>query len=846
MRSERPKRDVAARKPRTDTFMTRYSPMLEQYFGMKARYPEGLLLSRVGDFYEAYGEDAETLARALSIALTSKEAGAGKRIAMAGVPHHALDGYLAKLVAQRFVVALAEQLEAPVPNKLVRRDVVRVVTPGTIVEETLLQRGSNNYLCALASVGDALGLASADLSTGYVAATAFSGEHAFEDTTAEIARLTPAEIVADVPPGVRTALELNLNGGARITASSLAALNGHPRAVVDGFDAEENTAIHRALDAISAFVRRVGFGENGSLRKPVFYAQRAFLALDPRTRLHLELTRALGQNEKATLLATLDRTRTAMGSRMLARWLLAPLVERERIERRADAVEALVRDPLRRESLATVLDGCFDIERIAQKIRLRRALPRDLASLRRTLAYLDPVRDALAEPSLPENLHACAAAIGDFDELSADLERTLVEDPPATLADGGVIRPSCDPELEGTVSLRTDGRSRIAALEERERERTGIRSLKVKYASAFGYAIEISKSNLGAVPADYVRRQTLVGGERFVTPELRELDLAIANAQTRQRQREAELYEALVERIAVRVDELLRAADALAEIDATCSLAQVAAERSYVRPAFLDESRIEIHAGRHPVVEVILGSGFVPNDLRLDADGSRFFVLTGPNMGGKSTFLRQTALLVIMAQIGSFVPAKSMQLGIVERIFTRIGAGDDLASGQSTFYVEMLEAANILRRATHRSLLLIDEVGRGTGTVDGLAIAQAISEYLLEQSSFAPMVLFATHFHELVALAERWPMVANYHITAVENTKDGAPVFSHRVLAGSSSRSFGIEVARMAGLPPTVVARAKEIAQALEERPTLEAQRPLRGRLSKPHVSEQALLFDSM
>jgi DNA mismatch repair protein MutS len=824
--------------------MTRYSPMLEQYFEMKARYPEGLLLSRVGDFYEAYGDDAERLARALSLALTSKEAGSGQRIAMAGVPHHALDSYLGKLVAQRFVVALAEQLEPPVPNKLVRRDVVRVVTPGTVVEEQLLERGANNYLCALTCAGDALGLAGADLSTGYVAATAFTGEHALDDALAELARLNPVEIVADVPPDVRAALEHALAGGARLTTSVLAAVNGRPRPVVDGFDAEENAAIHRALDAIGAFVRRVGFAREGSLRPPVFYAQRTFLALDPRSRAHLELTRALGQNEKATLLATLDRTRTAMGSRMLARWLLAPLVERERIERRADAVEALVRDPARREALATALGGCFDLERIAQKVRLRRALPRDLASLRRTLAYLDPLRDALAEAGLPANLRACAAAIGDFDDLALDLQRTLVDEPPAALADGGVIRPSCDPELAETVSLRTDARSKIAALEERERERTGIRTLKVKYASAFGYAIEVGKNNLSSVPPDYVRRQTLTSGERFVTSELRELDLAIANAQARQRQRETELFEALVERVAARTGELLRAADALAEIDASCALAQVAAERGYVRPRFVDESRIVIRDGRHPVMEAILGTAFVPNDLRLETTASRFVVLTGPNMGGKSTYLRQTALLVIMAQIGSFVPAREMELGIVERIFTRIGAGDDLASGQSTFYVEMLEAANILRRATRRSLLLIDEVGRGTGTVDGLAIAQAISEYLLEQDTAAPMVLFATHFHELVALAQRWPLVVNHHVTAVENAKDGVPVFSHRVLPGSSSRSFGIEVARMAGLPPTVVARAKEIAQALEERPTLEAQRPLRGRLSQPRLSEQPLLFD--
>ncbi len=407
-----------------------------------------------------------------------------------------------------------------------------------------------------------------------------------------------------------------------------------------------------------------------------------------------------------------------------------------------------------------------------------------------------------------------------------------------------MVRPGASAELAECVALRADARTRIAALEERERERSGIKSLKVKYASAFGYAIEVPKAQTAHVPGDYTRRQTLANGERYVTPELRELDVAIGSAESRQLRLEQALYEALVERVAARVDELLATADALAELDAYCSLAQVAGERGYVRPAFVDESSIEIVDGRHPVMDVLLGSAFVPNDVRVGADRSRFILLTGPNMGGKSTFLRQTALLVVLAQIGSFVPARAAKLGIVDRVFTRIGAGDDLASGQSTFYIEMAEAANILRRATDRSLLLIDEIGRGTGTVDGLAIAQAICEYLLERETHAPITLFATHFHELVALGDRWAMVANFHITAVESTRGGAPVFSHRVLAGSSSRSFGIEVARMAGLPPAVVERAREVAAVLEGRPTLEAAVPLRGRLAKPAVVEQPLLFE--
>jgi len=817
---------------------SKYSPMLEQYFAMKARYADAILLSRVGDFYEAYGEDAKTVAGALQIALTSKEAGGGQRVAMAGVPHHALDGYLAKLVAQQCIVALAEQLEVPVPNRLVRRDVTRVVTPGTLIEEHLLDRGTENYLAALTIAGDAIGIAYADISTGRAAATAYAGDSAIDETLAELTRLGPAEIVADVSEHLRDAVAEQLPL-VRVTAPPLSAVETRDRFAVNGFSLDESLAMQRSLDALAAFVRRVGFNaERGILRAPEFYRSRTFVALDANTRRHLDLTKPSGANPKATLLATVDRCRTAMGSRLLARWILAPLVDRAAIEARADRVEALVRDYPARAALQDQLAGTYDLERISQKIRFRRAMPRDLGSLRRTLALLEPIRVAL-----PSSLDAYRERIDAHADLLDLLERTLVDEPPAKLDDGGVIRAGASPEVNECIVQRADARDRIAALEERERVRTGIKSLKVKYASAFGYAIEVSKSNLALVPPDYIRKQTLTGGERFVIPELRELEIAISSAHSQQLRLEETLYANLVEAIAERVEALLATADALAELDVAASLAQVAAERGYARPVLVDTSTLEVVDGRHPVIEAIAGDAFVPNDLHVEEDGARFILLTGPNMGGKSTFLRQGALLVILAQIGAFVPARAMTLGIVDRIFTRIGAGDDLASGQSTFYVEMSETSNILRRCTRRSLLLIDEVGRGTGTTDGLSIAQAICEYLLGLENQAPMVLFATHFHELVALAERWPLVANFHVTAVENTaRAGAPVFSHRVLPGSTSRSFGIEVARMAGLPAGVIERAKEIAGALAGRPTVEAQIPLRARLSAPSRREETQL----
>ncbi len=813
--------------------------MLEQYFGMKNKHPEAILLSRVGDFYEAYGEDAETIARALQIALTSKEAGGGKRVAMAGVPHHALPGYLAKLVQQRFIVALAEQLEIPQPNRLVARGIVRLVTPGTLIEEQLLDGKQNNFIAAVAAVGETFALAYADVSTSYAAATALGGEDAYDELLAELARVAPSEIVADVPADLRATIATAIEAtGARLATPSLGIVETRERETFDGYSLEESFAVHRALEALRAFVERTGVtnGEAGPIR-PQLYRRRHFLVLDPATRKHLELTRAQGQNPRATLLATLDACATAMGSRLLARWILAPLVDRDAIESRQDAVASLLGEHSRRGSIREILRGAFDLERIAQKVRFRRASPRDLASLRRTLEILAPLRRMAGEA-----LAGLLARIADFSELLDDLQRTLVDEPPAQLGEGGAIRPEANAELAECLALRSDTRSKLSELEERERERTGIKTLKVKYASPFGYAIEVGKNHADAVPPEYVRKQTLANGERYITPELKELELAISTAQSRQERLEAQLFEALVERIAARADDLLEAAGTIAEIDVLAALAHVSAERGYVRPTFVDESIVAIDDGRHPVMEAILHAKFVPNDLDLRAGERRFVLLTGPNMGGKSTYLRQTGLLAIMAQIGSFVPAKKMELGIVDRIFTRIGAGDDLASGQSTFYMEMAEAANILRRSTQRSLLLIDEVGRGTGTLDGLAIAQAICESLLSLDEQTPLVLFATHFHELCALSEHWQTVVNYHITAVEDTaRGGAPVFSHRVQPGSSSRSFGIEVARMAGLPEAVVERAQEIADALSGEADLESRVPLRKKMPKRAPPERQL-----
>jgi DNA mismatch repair protein MutS len=716
---------------------------------------------------------------------------------------------------------------------------MRVITPGTLIEEQFLDGKQNNYLAAVAAAGETLALAYGDISTSYAAATAIAGDDAYDELLAELARIGPAEIVADVCADLRATIATAVEAmGARLATPSLGLVEARERDTFTGFSIDESLAIHRALEALSAFVKRTGVtnGELGEI-EPVLYRRRQFMVLDPATRKHLELTRAQGQNPRATLLATLDKCETSMGSRMLARWILAPLVDREAITTRQDGVEALFSEHARRERIREILKGAFDLERIAQKVRFRRATPRDLSSLRRTLEILRPLR-AAALPALAPLIER----IGDFADVLDDLQRTLADEPPAQIGEAGAIRTEANAELAECVALRTDARSKLAELEERERERTGIRTLKVKYASPFGYAIEISRSYTGALPAEYVRKQTLTSGERYVTPELKDLESAISTAQARQERLERQLFEALLERVGERAHELVEAAGTIAEIDVLTALAQCAAERGYVRPSFVEQSIVSIDEGRHPVMEAVLHARFVPNDLDLKVTAHRFLLLTGPNMGGKSTYLRQAGLLAIMAQLGSFVPARRMELGVIDRIFTRIGAGDDLATGQSTFYLEMAEAANILRLSTERSLLLIDEVGRGTGTLDGLSIAQAICEFLLGLEGQAPLVLFATHFHELCALSDHWRLVANYHITAVENTaRGGAPVFSHRVQPGSSSRSFGIEVARMAGLPDAVVERAQEIADALSGQADVEVRVPLRKKLSKLAPSERQL-----
>jgi len=788
---------------------------------MKAQYPAALLLSRVGDFYEAYGADADELAGAVGIVLTSKECGKGSRVAMAGVPHHNLDHYLGRLLGQRRVVAIAEQMEPPAPNRLVRREVARVLTPGTVLEDQFLMPERNNYLCAVAVAGGLTAVASADVSTTRATVCVARND---DELAAELDRIAPAEAIVEAEEDVER-IRAIVGDGCRIAVDEgpddPAAVLKRPDSEVcvpDGFAREERPAAHGALALLARYLDGLKLDGRAAVAGAVMSDASVVMMIDPATRRHLDLLQGSGENRRASLLATLSHTKSPMGSRLLTTWLSAPSLDAKTIRERHDKVEFFVDRPALRFELQGYLAKIGDVERIVSKVQARRAGPRDLAGLRAALRATHRLRSALARAggAACARLAAVMAAGGELDALADRLERALVDDPPALLTDGGAIRPEHSAELRDVVILRAHARDGLLKLEETTRARTGLKSLKVRYTQAFGYYYEVTRAQSPSVPNEFVRRQSLVNAERFTDEALKQLESDILTARTRQVDLERNLFEELLVAVDTARGALLGAAGAVAHTDVFCSLAQVAGERGYVRPTLVAESGMHVEGGRHPILETFGGVSFVPNDCHLDAS-RRFLCITGPNMGGKSTFLRQAALVAILAQIGSFVPATRAAVGLVDRLFTRIGAGDDIAAGRSTFYVEMAEMALILRRCTPRSLLLIDEVGRGTGTTDGLAIAQAISEYLLGLDDAMPMVLFATHFHELVGLAAAFPKMENLHV-AVAEEKTG-PVFSHRLLAGSSNRSYGIAVAKMAGLPDDVVTRARDIAAEIESRP---------------------------
>ncbi|MGV3616603.1 MAG: DNA mismatch repair protein MutS [Fimbriimonas sp.] len=801
--------------------MTARTPMLQQYFAAKAEHPGVLLAMRVGDFYEFYGEDAEIAAAAVEITLTGREDGGNGRIPMAGVPFHSVEKYLARLLQKGLKVALCDQLEDPKTTKgLIKRGVTRVLTPGTLVEDSMLAAGQNNFLAAICVQDGRVGLAVLDPSTGDFAVTEVAGDDAQERLLAELARVRPTELL--VGPNAEGYGELAQGAlGSAVTNQPTMGSDRAARRLIDqfgvanlnGFGVEDKPSAIVAASMVLAYAERnhLPLGHVDGLTT---YSVDGFMRLDPATRRSLELTQNMADGgKKFTLLGVLDETVTSMGARLLRRWVEQPLLDPGAIVARHDAVERLINQAMARGELRDNLKRLSDVERLVSRAAAGLAGPRDLAALRASLLALPALADPLRKVGLGR-LQELREQMADHGELAAVLDRALVTDPPHALRDGGVMREGYDLELDKLRDLGRNGKGYIASLEQKEREKTGINTLKVGFNSVFGYYLEVSKIHSERVPADYIRKQTTANAERYITAELKEHESLVLGAEEKSVALESDLFNRLRLRVAEHARSLLQTARALAEVDALAALAEVASRRGYIRPEMVEEDVIEVDAGRHAVVEAT-SSSFVPNDTALGPQevASRCLIITGPNMAGKSTYLRQNALIVLMAQIGSFVPARKCRLGLCDRIFARIGAKDELALGQSTFMVEMVESANILNHASARSLVILDEVGRGTSTYDGLAIAWAMIEHLAEVGA---KTLFATHYHQLNALADQMPTVANYRV-AVEEFGDDI-VWTHRVLPGGTDRSYGIHVARMAGVPPPVLRRAGEILAELEQK----------------------------
>jgi DNA mismatch repair protein MutS len=803
------------------------TPMLAQYFRIREEHPGVLLAMRVGDFYEFYGEDAETAASALEITLTGREDG-GTRIPMAGVPFHSVDKYLAKLVQKGFRVAICDQLEDPKQAKgLVKRGVTRILTPGTVLEDSMLTANQNNFLAAICVIDGRAGLAILEPSTGEFLATEL-GTDGEERLLHELARLRPTELLLGAKTETVGDLVRNHLGAAVIAQDSPATqvasrvLQEHFEVRnLQGFGLDDKPAAITAASMVLQYARKnhLALDHVDSLST---YSADQYMQLDLSTRRSLELTANLADGSRRyTLASVLDETVTNMGSRRLRQWVEQPLLDRETIQARLDAVERLVGNGFARGELRDALKAVSDIERLTSRTAAGLASPRDLGALRNSLFALPNLSEPLRKLGVGR-VQELREQVSEHRELAETLERCLVKDPPPHAREGGIIPAGFDSELDALRDLSKNGKSYIAALEAKEREVTGINTLKVGFNSVFGYYLEITKQNIDRVPEHYIRKQTTANAERYITAELKEHESQVLGAEEKSLALESELFQKLRLQVASHARELLQTARALAEIDVLAGLAEVAAIRGYAKPELLESTELEIIAGRHAVVEAH-ATKFVPNDVALRPQHS-LVILTGPNMSGKSTYLRQTALIVLMAQIGSFVPARGCRMGICERIFARIGAKDELALGQSTFMVEMVESANILNHATDRSLVILDEIGRGTSTYDGLAIAWAMAEHLSEVGA---KTLFATHYHQLNALADQLENVANYRV-AVEEKGDDL-VWTHRVLPGGTDRSYGIHVARMAGVPGRVLRRAQTILQELE------------GKSSGPKIAHQTL-----
>src|SRR5580698_5356211 len=831
------------------------SPLMQQYHAIKTRYPHALLLFRLGDFYELFYEDAMLASRELQITLTSRNREKGQPIPMCGVPYHAADGYIARLICGGFKVAICDQLELPGPGKkLVRREVVRVITPGTATDVSVLDARENNYLASVATAlsGSPVGLAFVDLSTGEFQSTEFSGPDADEAVRDELQLLHPRETLLPRPQQLFETAKTSLLDGAGGVESRLEdwifqrdyaerilreqfgvaeltgfGLDDHPQALSAAgalvHYLRENAARGADTSAGATSTQPPSLEALQHLDRVRYYEQHETLVLDPVSVRNLELLTPIFTEESSrsgpvTLVAALDATVTGMGARLLRSWILRPLIDCDAIEARLESVAHLVQQTVVRGEIRKELRGIQDLERLTSRITLGLASPRELVALRKSLVQLPVLKNFLTPPPVGGSalLRHLYGEIDELTDVRERLERGIADEPPALATDPGIIRSGYDGELDELRNLSQHSKQIIAAMEDRERKRTGIASLKIRFNQIFGYYMEISKPNLHLAPADYERKQTLVNAERFTSPELKEYERKILAADERILEIERQLFVEIRTAIAAQATRLRRTAGAVAQLDALTSFAKLAADRGYVRPEFNSTGELLIVGGRHPVIEELLrqrGERFVPNDLCFDPGRQQLLLITGPNMGGKSTYLRQAALIVLMAQMGSFVPARQAKLPITDRIFTRIGASDNLARGRSTFLVEMSEVAAILHHATPSSLVLLDEVGRGTATFDGLSIAWAVVEHL--QKHTRARTLFATHYHELTELADLLTGVQNVHVSVKETPNE--IIFLRRVEPGSADKSYGIEVARLAGLPRSVIERAREVLKKHEQ-----------------------------
>ena len=925
--------------------MSNATPMVRQYKELKAQHPGTLLFFRLGDFYELFFDDAVTGARELQITLTARHKDSNEPIPMCGVPHHSAANYIAKLVRKGYRVAICEQTEnASKAKKLVRREVVRIVTPGTPIDPLLLEARESVFLAAVCAQGEIVGAAFLDISTGEFRATQASGEQAWERIVADIESYAPRELIfpqalsALVRAGFRTdqrtaPLPIKRAESTPQASDSIAVGDAHgvshtsdqstlkgssleneefsstpsgsdtsvatdpgislrstpgyslstfqaekPNALcptpytltplddwlwqaedceallvkhfkvraLDGYGLTKKTEAIRAAGACLRYAQDTQRAAAAHIADIVYFEPHDHLVLDQITVRNLELVQTTGGASRS-LLDVIDKTVTGMGARLLRSWLLRPSIHRGEIEARHGAVTELHASHALRDRLRTKLKEVSDVERLIGRLNLGSATPRDLVALRRSLDQVPHIREgvARAESSLLQVLHDAADELPEVRELMAN---AIEDDPPAKVIDGGVIRSGYSAELDQLRSLSRDAKQIIASMEAEERGRTGVSSLRIRFNNVFGYFIEVSKANAARVPEDYERRQTLANAERFTTPALKEYEAKVLGAEERILQMESEIFSLICRQVGAETPRIQSTARALACLDAICCLAETASSRRYVKPSMHDGDEIEIVHGRHPVIEVFNADPFVPNSVYLNNSTDRLLIITGPNMGGKSTVLRQTAIICILAQMGSFVPAEKAKLPLLDRVWTRVGASDDLASGRSTFMVEMTETAAILHNATPRSLILLDEIGRGTATFDGLSIAWAVAEYLHDSAEHAGKTLFATHYHELTELAERLPGAQNYQITATE--REGEVVFLHRLERGRASKSYGIEVARLAGMPPAALARAREVLERLEryeldvfaeEEAVAESQRAVAASAGSSAVEEQSL-----